>query len=95
MPYIPQEQREQLSDAIAKLLKSIKNIPGWEEQKAGILNYTITMIAQGMIDNELRYAKINEIIGALECAKQEFYRRVAEPYEDSKIESAGDVYEKR
>jgi len=35
---------------------------------------------------------INAIIGALECAKLELYRRVAAPYEDDKIAENGDVY---
>lgn len=33
-----------------------------------------------------------DALGALECCKLEFYRRVAAPYEDSKIISNGDVY---
>jgi hypothetical protein len=40
----------------------------------------------------LRYAHLNEVIGAIECAKLELYRRVAAPYEDLKISEAGDVY---
>jgi hypothetical protein len=42
--------------------------------------------------DELSYSKINEVIGVLECAKQELYRRVASPYEDSKKEANGDVF---
>jgi hypothetical protein len=38
------------------------------------------------------YALLNELIGVLECAKLELYRRVASPYEDEKIQSNGDVY---
>ena len=38
------------------------------------------------------YATINDIIGALEGAKMEFYRRVVAPYEDEKIKENGDVY---
>ena len=38
------------------------------------------------------YTNINEVIGVLECAKLELYRRVAAPYEDEKIEQNGDVY---
>ena len=38
------------------------------------------------------YVKLNELIGVLECAKLELYRRVASPYEDEKVESNGDVY---
>ena len=30
--------------------------------------------------------------GALRCAQMEFYRRVAAPYEDKKIQENGDVY---
>jgi hypothetical protein len=42
----------------------------------------------------LNYSDYNEIIGVLECAKMEFYRRLAAPYEDSKIIVNGDVFEK-
>jgi hypothetical protein len=41
---------------------------------------------------DLRYAHINEAVGALECAKLELYRRVAAPYEDEKMKESGDVY---
>jgi hypothetical protein len=40
----------------------------------------------------LRYALLNEAIGALECAKIELYRRLAAPYEDEKRQETGDVY---
>jgi len=40
----------------------------------------------------LRYQNINDLLGALEGAKLELYRRVAAPYEDEKVESNGDVY---
>ncbi len=41
----------------------------------------------------LRYSKINSLIGVLECAKLELYRRVAAPYENDKIDENGDVYQ--
>ena len=60
---------------------------------AGELNYTITML---MLDywkaHGSRYQQINDIVGALECAKLEFYARLARPYEDKAIERNGDVY---
>lgn len=60
---------------------------------AGELNYVITMICKNYFnDNGGRYQQINDIIGALEGAKTEFYRRVAAPYEDTKIKENGDVY---
>jgi hypothetical protein len=38
------------------------------------------------------YQSINDVLGALEGAKLEFYRRIAAPYEDTKIQENGDVY---
>jgi hypothetical protein len=35
---------------------------------------------------------MNEIVGALECCKQEFIRRKLNPYEDKKIKENSDVY---
>lgn len=60
---------------------------------AGELNYAITKLCVDYTSfmGEC-YTTINEVIGALECAKQEFYRRVAAPYEDKKIKENGDVY---
>ena len=60
---------------------------------AGELNYQITTLLQAYVDaNGLRYATINDCLGALEGAKLEFYRRVAAPYEDRKIADNGDVF---
>jgi hypothetical protein len=39
----------------------------------------------------LRYFNLNRAVGVLECCKLEFYRRVAAPYEDTKIQQNGDV----
>ena len=39
------------------------------------------------------YAKLAIITGVLENIKQEFYRRVASPYEDLKAKQNGDVEE--
>ncbi len=60
---------------------------------AGELNFAITHLCATYIDQKgKRYVNINEVIGALECAKLELYRRVAAPYEDEKIVENGDVY---
>jgi len=58
----------------------------------GEINYIITRLCDAMLE-DVRYSKINSLIGVLECAKLELYRRVAAPYEDDKIESNGDVYQ--
>jgi hypothetical protein len=81
MPYIKQEDRKKFNEI---------DLPYIEN--AGELNYLITTICQSYIcEKGLNYAHINEVIGALECAKLELYRRVASPYEDKKILENGDV----
>ncbi|HAT03379.1 MAG TPA: hypothetical protein DCS29_01205 [Candidatus Magasanikbacteria bacterium] len=86
MPYISQPDRDRLDNAIENLAKLIS-----PNQRAGDLNYSITrllLLSQG----EGRYKDWNELIGVLECAKQEFYRKKIGPYEDKKIKENGDVY---
>lgn len=62
-------------------------------QNPGELNYLITRLVNKYIQTEgLSYATINDIVGAIEGAKLEFYRRVVAPYEDEKIKTNGDVY---
>ena len=59
----------------------------------GQLNYGITSLAVDYVDQHgLSYDTINAVLGALEGAKLEFYRRVAGRYEDEKIKENGDVY---
>lgn len=79
MPYIKQIQRKEL---------------GYRDpDNAGELNFDITdVINRYIAAKELSYQTINDIIGALECAKLELYRRVASPYEDAKMKENGDVY---
>lgn len=58
---------------------------------AGDLNYLIA----SFVDISARggnYARLNEMIGCLECAKLEIYRRMIAPYEDVKAEENGDVF---
>ncbi len=85
MPYIKQEDRERI----------IGYAPGYGDtpKNAGELNFEITCIIRQYYDEHgARYQQVNDVIGALEGAKLEFYRRVAAPYEDKKIKENGDVY---
>ncbi len=81
MPYVDKEARVRLDGGAAP-------------QNAGELNYVITRCVDEYLiqKGNLRYANINEVIGVLECAKLELYRRIAVPYEDGKKEASGDVY---
>jgi len=82
MPYIKQDRREQLQDDTT------------QAETPGELNYLFSLISQDYVDNKgLSYSTINDIVGALEGAKLEFYRRVAVPYENQKIHDNGDVYD--
>jgi hypothetical protein len=80
MPYIAKELR--------KLIDC-----GSKPDNPGELNYLITCLCRDYIEQKgKRYLILNEVVGALECAKLELYRRVAAPYEDEKIAENGDVY---
>lgn len=74
MPYINADDRARLDK-------------GGKPETAGELNYAITRLVDDYLIRKggIRYAHLNEVIGALECAKLELYRRVAAPYEDKKL----------
>lgn len=54
-------------------------------------NY-VTRVAMHSPDGYATNNAEADALGALECCKLEFYRRVAVPYEDGKIKTNGDVY---
>jgi len=59
----------------------------------GELNFVLTKVCLNYLEQVGKdYRAINDIVGALECAKLEFYRRLAASYEDTKIATNGDVY---
>mgnify|MGYP001560899514 CR=1 FL=1 len=61
--------------------------------KPGVLNYAFTQTIKLYLKaNGTSYRTFNEIVGALECAKLELYRRLIAPYEDTKIQENGDIY---
>lgn len=65
----------------------------WDFVTAGELNYMITVVIHQYIFNKGEsYQTYNDIMGALEGAKLELYRRKIVPYEDKKIKENGDVY---
>jgi hypothetical protein len=58
----------------------------------GELTYKLYMVCKEYVnDNHIRYQDYAHVIGALECTKMEFYRRILAPYEDKKIQENGDV----
>ena len=87
MPYITQEDRPQYDKVLGELIGLLKEKP--PESVDGHLNYVVTRVIKEVYP--LRYYHINKAMGVLECIQHEFYRRVAAPYEDTKIEQNGDV----
>jgi hypothetical protein len=88
MPYIPQTQRNCIH------LDLINEGVAWTPENAGELNFLVsTFIANYIKANGLKYAVVNEMIGALECAKLELNRVIIGPYEDIKIRENGAVYD--
>lgn len=84
MPYVTEQARIELKR---------HNLPR-KPDSAGELNYLITDLLKGYLNHKgLKYDTINDVIGALEGAKLEFYRRIAVPYENGKIAENGDVYD--
>ena len=84
MPYIP-----------TSLRKEVNREGPWSP---GELNYWITnelleyLARRASLDNGQGYAHYSEVVGVLECVKQEFIRRILNPYEDKKIKENGDVF---
>lgn len=104
MPYVDEKYRESLNPEIMALVVKLKSCiadvenpfelenPTNEQllSSAGNINYVVSMIC-GSLMGQITYPKIAIITGVLENIKQEFYRRVASPYEDKKITQNGDI----
>ena len=79
MPYIPKSEKDRVDKGLLALhLSDINN--------AGALNYAVhQVIAKYISQNKDDYQTYNDIIGVLDCAKLELYRRLISDYEDKKI----------
>jgi len=87
VPYIKQYKRNKYEKILQELVKILKALP--PEEIDGELNYVVSKMLREIYP--LRYFHINKAVGVLECIKLEYYRRVAAPYEDLKIEETGDI----
>lgn len=87
MPYVKKDLRDKIiSDSRLEC----------KEFSTGALNFTLSAnINFYLMAHGLSYQTINDVIGALEGAKMEFYRRVAVPYEQKKLKENGDVYDSK
>jgi hypothetical protein len=77
MPYIKNSDRGQFDEMLVLL--------GDRIETAGEFNYIITRLAHKYIENNGEcYQNYNDIVGVLESAKMELYRKKIAPYEDIK-----------
>lgn len=89
MPYVDRIERDRLHKILDEARKA-------EIGSVGNLNYLITSLCfQYLSEKGESYQVFNDLIGALEVAKLELYRRQVSEYEDFKKALNGDVYVKR
>lgn len=100
MPYIDEEERKELDKAIEIMIESILdnktslNNPQDFSNFLGRINYCFSRVIAGVM-KITSYKNIAMATGVLENIKQEFYRRIASPYEDQKKIQNGDIKEYR
>lgn len=87
MPYIKNPgQRAEIDKHILTAVAKLSS--------EGDLNYAVSRLVDGWLSwRGVSYAELNRVIGVLECAKLELYRRIAAPYEDAKCRENGEVYD--
>jgi hypothetical protein len=104
MPYIKQVNRPKFDKAITTMFDSFVELEMGDGDceairdykknyriPVGDVNYVISSVLWNMFDFNPSYANGNDIVGVLECIKQEFIRRKLSPYEDKKIVENGDI----
>ena len=93
MPYIASDDRPTYDAEIRRIAERLAAQPA--EARKGHANYVITQILRlgwgvASPDGE-SYSNYADIMGTLECAKHEIYRRWVGPYEDKAIQRHGDL----
>ncbi len=97
MPYIPVEQRKScdgLIDELAGKIVGLAQESGADGAFAGLLNYACTRLALQIVRGRfgpMRYWLIAILTGTFKNIADEFYRRLAVPYEDRQLAKSGDV----
>ena len=93
MPYIPQPDRTAYDPLITGLVEALaRQRP---ERRKGHANYVVTQVLRKAWGVDAAagesYSNYADVIGTLECAKQELYRRWVAAYEDGAIATNGDL----
>jgi hypothetical protein len=97
MPYIKAPLRHEIDGFIDRLASEIVAQAQRSEDPgafAGLLNYACTRLALQIVRRQcgqMRYWLIAMITGIFKNISDEFYRRLAAPYEDKQMARSGDV----
>jgi hypothetical protein len=94
MPYITKKERKPYNESIDTIVDKLLNkfpADNGRHFSEGDLNYIFSSIVWKLFDILPSYTRGNELIGVLECVKQEFIRRKLNPYEKKKIKENGDI----
>jgi hypothetical protein len=82
MPYINRNKRLEIDRCLQDLALN----------DVGELNYVFTKVCLEYLKEQgMCYETLNGVVGALESAKLEFYRRMVSDYEDKKCICNGDI----
>jgi len=94
MPYIDEPQRTEIDGIVDPLIDLLNKTDS--DEMCGRLNYAVSRVMWRLCGHDghgvRRYGRMNAVAGAIESAKAEFQRRIVAPYEDEKIQSAGDIH---
>jgi hypothetical protein len=97
MPYISPQHRQTLDPLIDQLARQIAHEAqslNYDGAFAGLLNYACTRLALKVVRQQfgaMRYWLIALLTGTFKNISDEFYRRIAVPYETQQMEKSGDV----
>ena len=92
MPYIKRDARPWVDCSLDDLIADLRSNP--PANADGELNYSISRLVSEVLGPEKgpwRYVDIARAVAVFECAKLEFYRRVAAPKEDRAMSENGDI----
>jgi len=94
MPYVTQDSRKCIDSQLHDLIEEARLVFEPDEMK-GVANYLVTRLVLGLLKPEdgWRYSSLADVVGTLEAAKLEVYRRLVAPYEDGAIDKNGDLDE--
>jgi hypothetical protein len=94
VPYIPKDRRDKYDDYINRLAHILNNLEG-NDEIGGEMTYVLFRLARLLGDEDSggqrRFARLAVIRSALTEARDEFRKRVLDPYEKEKERQNGDV----